>query len=245
MRLLITRPEAEAAAFSAQLEALGHSVVAEPLLQMELLPIETRALEGTTALIVTSRNGVRALAQSQAFDTARKLPMIAVGPGTASLARELGFSDIVTGPGTGAELVPIITAQASSLGGEFAHLRGDVVAFDLKEALAAHGIAVREILAYRSQPASALSPQTQALLQNQEVDAVILMSPRTGAIFTELVKASGLEAPARNLVLLCLSPAVAAAVKPLSPKKIEVAESPNLEAMLSVVARVATLWSGV
>jgi len=245
MRLLMTRPEAEAAAFSAQLEALGHSVVAEPLLQMELLPIAADALEGVGALILTSRNAARALAQSQAFGAARKRRIIAVGPGTASLARELGFSDIVTGPGTGAELVPVIAAQARSLEGAFAHLRGDVIAFDLKQALAAHGVAVREISAYRSNPARAFSPQTRALLQNHELDAVILMSPRTGTIFTELVMASGLEAPARDLVLLCLSPAVAAAVKPLCPKRIEVAESPNLEAMLSVVTRVATLWSGV
>jgi len=245
MRLLITRPEAEAAAFSAQLEALGHSVVAEPLLQMELLPISASALEGVTALIITSRNGVRALAQSQAFDTARTLPVIAVGPGTGALARELGFSDIVAGPGTGAELVPIIAAHAMGRSAVFAHIRGDVVAFDLRQALAEQGIVVREIEAYRSQPADALSPQTQTLLQNRKLDAVILMSPRTATIFTQLVAASGLEAPARDLVLLCLSPAVAAAVKPLCPKQIEVAESPNLEAMLSVVARVATLWSGV
>lgn len=245
MRLLITRPEAEAAAFSAQLQALGHSVVAEPLLQMELLPINGSALDGITALVITSRNGVRALAQSQVFDTARTLPIIAVGPGTGALARELGFSNIVTGPGTGAELVPIIAAHAAGQSAVFAHIRGDVVAFDLRQALARQGIVVREIEAYRSRPTEALSPQTQALLHKHELDAVILMSPRTGTIFTELVTASGLEASARDLVLLCLSPAVAAAVKPLCPKQIEVAESPNLEAMLSVVTRVATLWSGV
>lgn len=245
MHLLVTRPETEAAAFRAQLEALGHTVSLEPLLRIEHLPIDVDALGGSAGLIATSRNGVRALAASPAFSVARELPLIAVGPGTAQQARDLGFLDVTTGPGTGAGLVPFIVERTGNLGKPFTHVRGEEVAFQLRSALAARNIELRELIAYRSIPAQALQPQIRGLLEEGQIDAVILMSPRTGTIFARLITAEGLDRAAGKLVLLCLSPAVAAAAEPISPARVEVAKSPDLEGMLSAVTRVATLWSGV
>ncbi len=132
MHVLITRPEPDAAALRAQLEALGHQVTVEPLLKIEHLPIASDVLAGIAGLIVTSRNGLRALAASAAIDAARELPLIAVGPGTAQLARELGFAHIVEGSGTADALVPVIVETSREVYGTLAHLRGEDVAFDLR-----------------------------------------------------------------------------------------------------------------
>lgn len=245
MHVLVTRPETDAAAFGEKLEALGHKVTLEPLLLVESLPIEKGALDGIAGIVATSRNGLRALADSPAFQGARKLPLFAVGPGTAELARSLGFEVITAGAGTGAELVPIVAGAVAGGGAPLLHVRGEDIAFDLKTALAERGIAVREAVVYRTKPAETLSPATRDLLRAGEIDGVILMSPRTGMTFTRLVAAEGLLGQARKLVLLCLSPAVAATVEPLAPARVEIAESPNAASMLGSVTRVATLWSGV
>jgi uroporphyrinogen-III synthase len=245
MHLLITRPEPDAGAFRAQLEALGHTVTVEPLLHIEPLPIAADAIEGVAGLVVTSRNGLRALSSSQAFNAALKLPTIAVGPGTARLARDLGFEHVIAESGSAADLEPIIIEVARELKGTLAHVRGEEVAFDLEASLSARGISLRNIVAYRAVPANALGPKTKELLAAGSIDAVILMSPRTGAIFVRLVRAEGLAGTIHRLVLMCLSPAVAAAVEVLAPSRLEVAESPNSTAMLAAVSRVATLWSGV
>jgi uroporphyrinogen-III synthase len=245
MHVLITRPEPDAAAFAAQLEALGHTVTLEPLLSIEHLPIDVSALDGVPGLIVTSRNGLRALASSPAFNAALGLPIIAVGPGTAELARQLGFGRVVADSGAATDLVPAIVAAARGQQGTFVHVRGEDVAVDLRTALRPHAIELGEIVAYRARPAYAFQRQTKELLARGAIDAVILMSPRTGSIFTLLVRTEGLEQAAKRLVLLCLSPAVAAAIEPLAPARVEVAESPNSAAMLAAVTRVATLWSGV
>lgn len=188
---------------------------------------------------------MRALADSPALQEARTLPLFAVGPGTAELARNLGFEAIKAGAGTGAELVPIIAEVIRAGGAPLLHIRGEDIAFDLKTALAERGIAVREAIVYRTKPAETLSPATRDLLRAGEIDGVILMSPRTGMTFTRLVAAEGLLGQARKLVLLCLSPAVAATVEPLAAARVEIAESPNAASMLGSVTRVATLWSGV
>ncbi len=245
MHLLVTRPESETAAFRAQLEALGHTVTADPLLRIEYLPIATDALEGSGGLIATSRNGLRAIAASPAIDTARRLPLIAVGTGTAQLAADLGFTEVITGPGTGAELVPLIVEKCRDRSAPMTHIRGESVAFDLKTALQERDIPLRELVAYRGASADALAPETRDLLLAGKIDAVILMSPRTAGIFAQLATEAGLREEARRLAFLCLSPAVAAATEPLSPTRVEIAKSPNLEGMLSAVTRVATLWSGV
>jgi uroporphyrinogen-III synthase len=245
MHVLITRPEPDAAALRAQLEALGHQVTVEPLLKIEQLPIANDVLAGIAGLIATSRNGLRALAASAALDAARELPLIAVGPGTAQLARELGFGRIIQGSGTADALVPVVVETSREVYGTLAHLRGEDVAFDLRGALGARGIEVREVVCYRAMPATALAPQTRELLASGGINAVILMSPRTGAIFARLLTAAGLKKTPKSLVLLCLSPAVAATVEPLAPVRVEVAAGPNSAAMLAAVTRVATLWSGV
>lgn len=245
MHVLVTRPETDAAVFGEKLEALGHKVTLEPLLLVESLPIEKGALDSVAGIVATSRNGLRALADSPALQEARKLPLFAVGPGTAELARNLGFEAIKAGAGTGAELVPIIAEVIRAGGAPLLHIRGEDIAFDLKTALAERGIAVREAIVYRTKPAETLSPATRDLLRAGEIDGVILMSPRTGMTFTRLVAAEGLLGQARKLVLLCLSPAVAATVEPLAAARVEIAESPNAASMLGSVTRVATLWSGV
>jgi uroporphyrinogen-III synthase len=131
------------------------------------------------------------------------------------------------------------------LNGTLTHVRGEDVVVDLKAALRAQGVVLREIVAYRAVPAAALRPGTRELLASGGIDAVILMSPRTGAIFAGLIAIAGLREAAQKLVLLCLSPAVAASVEPLAPVRVEVADGPNSAALLSAVTRVATLWSGV
>lgn len=245
MHLLITRPEPDADAFRAQLEALGHQVTSEPLLKIEHLPISADALDNAAGLVVTSRNGLRALAASPAMATARQLPLLAVGPGTAALARELGLTRITEGGGTASDLIPVIADTARSLNGTLIHVRGEQVAVDLKGALRSDGVELREIVAYRAVPAQALQPPTQELLASGAIDAVILMSPRAGAIFAQLVAAAGLRQAVHNLSFLCLSPAVAASVEPLAPARVEVADGPNSAGVLGAVTRVATLWSGV
>jgi uroporphyrinogen-III synthase len=245
MHVLITRPESDAAALRGELEALGHTVSVEPLLTIRVLPVPADAVEGITALVATSRNGLRALAASPAFDAAKQLPLIAVGPGTASLAEQLGFTRVTSGKGTGADLVPVIVATARELGGPVAHVRGKDVAFDLRGAVQGQGVDLREIVSYEAVPADRFQPRTRDLIASGAINAVILMSPRTGATFAKLAEAEGLSKAVQGLGFVCLSPAVAATVESLRPARVETAESPNAAALLAAVTRVATLWSGV
>ena len=87
MRVIVTRPRAQAASLVARLEQLGVEVVPCPLIEVEPTsdtPIDAAAYDW---VIVTSPNGARELARR-----GRNLPRIAaVGPGTAEALRAHGL----------------------------------------------------------------------------------------------------------------------------------------------------------
>jgi uroporphyrinogen-III synthase len=244
MHVLLTRPEIDSAELKAELEARGHEVTVEPLLRIEPVPIEAHAFDGARAVIGTSRNGLRALAASDALSAALKLPIFAVGPATADLARELGFQRVISGAGTARDLVPLI-ADATGTYGPLVHIAAETLAFDLAMALAPKGIEVRTLTVYRAVAASSLSAPTTQGIARGAIDSVLLMSPRTASIFAQLADAAGLKESARRLTLFCLSQAVAAKLGNLAPACIVVAAEPNLPAMLAAIARVASQSTGV
>jgi uroporphyrinogen-III synthase len=240
MRILVTRPEPDASAMKARLEALGHEVSLAPLLHIEPIAIEARSLEGAQAIIATSRNGLRALGASKALALALKLPLFTVGPGTADLARQLEFQRVISGAGTACDLVPVIAAEADPAKGPLLHVAGDVIAFDIGAALSKHGFEVRALTAYRAVAAASLSAPVAESIAEGRIDAVILMSPRSADIFAQVVARAGIERDARQLVFLCLSQAVADALQGLAPARVEIAEAPNSVAMLAAVGRLAS-----
>lgn len=241
MHILVTRPEPDATLLREKLEAAGHLVTVEPLLVIEPCPPAALPLDGITALIATSRNALRALSAHPDLDSARALPLFTVGPGTARAAADLGFSNIIAGTATARDLAPLIAGRVTADGVRLLHMRGDRVAYDLKSDLEARGFAVSEAMIYRSVPAAALSAETGAAIRVGSLDAVILMSPRTGEIFTDLMHRAGLNDAARGLLYVCLSEAVAGRLVPLAPKRLEVAAKPNSEEMLALIARKAAL----
>jgi uroporphyrinogen-III synthase len=239
MRVLITRPEPDAADLKSRIEGLGCEVTIAPLIEIELNDIAADAVIGAAGLIATSRNGLRALAQSPALEAALHLPLFAVGPATAALARELGFKTVITGAGTAADLVPLIKAHTGTQRGTLAHLAGDHLAFDLGAALHANGFAYMSIKAYCSVAAKTLGEPVTGLLARRQLDAVILMSPRTARVWAALVEALPEMADVTSVTHLCLSTAVAQGLTPLAPIKTEIAAAPNANEIVALVYRLA------
>jgi len=239
MHVLITRPEADAEALKSRIEELGSRATLAPLVAIVPNAIPLSAIEGATALVTTSRNALKALAGSPALGLAKSLPLYVVGPGTAAMAREIGFTDVIEGAGTAADLAAKLSAQGRSDGSTFAYLRGDVLAFDLEAALKRAEVNVVSVAAYRSVAAETLAPNVAAALARREIDAVMLMSPRTAETWARL--AGDLIASAgRPIAHLCLSEAVAKALlSRFAANNVLIAAHPSLEEMLALVKRLA------
>jgi uroporphyrinogen-III synthase len=239
MRLLVTRPEPDALKLSGVLEELGLEATVEPLLSVSFAGADAIELEGAQALIATSRNALRALKASPALAEARAMPLFAVGRATAAEGRALGFETVVTGAGTAAELVGHIVSALDPAAGLVVHLAGDTLAVDLQAELEAHGFRVVQPVVYRMLPAQTLSGETVEQLGMGEIDGVILMSPRTAAVYATLIRKHGLSATIRPLPHFCLSQAVARRLQPLGSVRMEIADAPRLEELLALIEETA------
>jgi len=235
MRVLVTRPEPDALKLSGVLEEAGHESVVEPLLSVAFEGGEAVDLDGAQALIATSRNALRALKSSAALAEARHLPLFAVGKATAAEARALGFETVITGAGTAAELVAHIVSVLDPAAGVLVHLAGDTLAYDLAGELDAQGFRLRQPVVYRMLAATAFSETTVEAFAMHEIDGVLLLSPRTAAIYVRLVAKHGLTSVVRELPHFCLSDAVARQLRPLGTVSIVTAEAPRLAEVLALI----------
>lgn len=239
MQLLLTRPDLgpDGDELEAALKNAGHDVARAPLLTIThtgTLPV----FDGIAGLIATSSNGLRAVAPFP--EAALRLPLYAVGPATAALARVLGFRRVLEGEGDGHALARLIRAEVDPEAGRLLHLSGDKLALDLAEALRPDGYDVARAVVYRAEPADGLPPETVEGIREGTFDGVILMSPRTARVYADLVQSCGIAAEAGRLVHFCLSEAVARETRPLGPPKVVVATKPNSQEMLALIARAAS-----
>lgn len=239
MRLLVTRPEPDALKLQALLEQMGHDATVEPLLSVSFEALDAIDLDGVQALIATSRNALRALRSTPILARARTLPLFAVGKATAAEARALGFEMVLTGAGTARQLVTHIVAVVDPAAGLIAHLAGDKLAVDLKAELAPHGFRVIAWRVYSIEAATTLSEEVVEQLALGEIDGVILLSPRTAAVYAKLIAAHALAAAVRPLPHFCLSAAVARRLEPLGGVQTLIADGPRLDEVLALVAETA------
>jgi uroporphyrinogen-III synthase len=113
MKVIVTRPRAQARPLVERLESLGHQVVECPLIEIERTSDEPIDASGYDWVIVTSPNGADELVRR-----GRNLPRIAaVGPGTAEALRAAGIEP---------DFVPRVSSQDGLLA-EFPRRAGKVL----------------------------------------------------------------------------------------------------------------------
>lgn len=248
MHLLITRPEPDASAMRDMLQAEGITADVAPLLEIVIDTPDAVLLARASVLVVTSRNGLRALERARIPSDVLSRPLLVVGRGTGEAARRMGFADVTVGPATAKDLLPLITAAwrerivpaaGGADPGPVVHLSGDKLSFDLKPHLAGLGIPLVHDTVYRSQPVKSLPPVVQATLAASGYDGVVLMSPLTAETFVDLVVAKGLAEGARRAAYLCLSQGIADRVAPLGVRNVTVAVRPNIEEMVALIRDLA------
>ncbi len=140
MRALITRPKEDSTAIAERLEELGIEPLIEPLMTIEKVDGAEIDLDGVQAILLTSRNGVRALADAT---SRRDVAVYAVGDSTAELARENGFAAVESAGGDSESLAALVRARLKPGDGALLHAAGAAVAGDLAGALAHDGFDVR------------------------------------------------------------------------------------------------------
>ncbi len=230
MRLLVTRPQPEAAATARRLEAIGHTVTVEPLLNI-MLNAPPKDLPQPAGLIVTSRNGVRALQTWPQTAGWHDVPLFAVGAGTAETARGAGFAHVTAGDGEAAALVSVIGGALPVGRGPVIYAAARDLSGNLAEKLEKAGFDLQMVEAYRAERAEELSPALAAALSAGTIDGALFYSRRTAETFRDLVAGRSV----RLAHIFALSAAVAGPLQGLATA-LSVAPEPSEDSLLTLIA---------
>jgi uroporphyrinogen-III synthase len=231
MRLLVTRPEPEASDLARTLTGMGHQVIVQPLVRMEPNP-EPAGLPQPSAIVVTSRNGVRALVGWQVSQSWRGTRIYAVGTATAEAAGDAGFTDVRAGGGDVTALAELIRDDFDRTGGMILYPAARDRSADLAALLP--GYAVRTVEAYRAEAVAAFDRPALEALRGGGLDGVLLFSRRTAQTFARLVTEAGVRAGLTGVRLYCLSAQVAEPVAGLAGG-ILIAADPHENALLALL----------
>ena len=229
MRVLLTRPQEDAGNFAEHLSRRGHQAISTPLLSVRFHDSEPLKLDGVQGILVTSANGIRALAR---LSERRDLPVFAVGPQTAREALAAGFARVEGANGDAAALAQALPRWAKAEAGALLHAVGAQGAGRLASLLAAKGYEVRTVILYDVVAAATLPEPAARALKEGSLDAALFFSPRSARVFRDCTLKAGLAAACARLLAVCISPAVASALSPLSFAEIRVAAAPSQAGML-------------
>jgi uroporphyrinogen-III synthase len=232
MRLLVTRPEGEAARTAAVLRGRGHEVLLQPMLT---IAYETppAAMATPRAILITSQNAVRALLHWPQAARWREVAVFTAGPATAEAARASGFLNVAAGVGGAAALAETVATAVPAGEGTLLYPAAHDRTGDLDGRLADLGYRVVTIVAYRAEAARSLAPAVRSALAAEELDGVLIYSRRTAETFRGLVEDAGLEAAFTRLHWYALSEDVAAALP--TDVEVNVAARPEESSLLALI----------
>ena len=241
MAILVTRPQPDNDTSSAALRARGFDVLPAPMLRFERLPFHDDADIHYGAVIVTSANALRAIADQPIKETLLKLPLFAVGERTAGAAREIGFAKVISADGDATALRDLllerVKAKTLKKSATLLYLAGADLARDLAGELGERGFSVVTHSSYRMAPVINLPAEVSEAFAAGRIEAVLHYSRRSARAFFAAAGIAGVEISALAIPHICLSDQVASVARDAGATQVMVAKSPDENALFAALDR--------
>lgn len=233
MRVVVTRPEADAERTASALRERGHEVMVAPLMRVE--PVDADISGDWSGVIITSANAPAAIAGNAARETLIILPLLAVGKRSADAARAAGFTEVTSAGGDVHDLILLLAARRLHAVAPLLYLAGENRAADLIGELAGHGIKAELRVVYRAVTAP-FPPDLTEALRAREIDAVLHYSRRSAENYLAGAKAAGIVEEALGVRHVCLAPKVATPLAAAGATSIAIAPHPDEAALIELLA---------
>ncbi len=237
MRLLVTRPQADAERTAAALRRMGHQVDSAALLRIDTLPDPELDHGPWSALVVTSANALHAIEWHPRRADLLGLRLFAVGRRTAAAADAAGFIDVIEAGGDVQQLTQRIRAwvQEKASPDPVLYLAGEDRSGDLAGDLAADGLVVTTAVVYRAVQIDRFPPAVAVALASRQIGGVLHFSRRSAEAYIECARAAGLLGQALAPAHYCLSRQVAEPLARSGARTIRTAARPDETALLKLI----------
>jgi uroporphyrinogen-III synthase len=233
VRLLLTRPEADAQRTAAALRAQGHDVFVASLIRIEPIADAKIGAGPWAAILITSANAAHAIAAHARVRQLRALPVFAVGQRSAQAMAAAGFADVTSADGNVGDLARRVTERLKPAAA-LLYLAGEERSGDLAGELGARGFAVETTVIYRAIAASSL-PRAAADALSDGIDGVLHFSRRSAEAYVNAARATGVLASALKPIHFCLSPQVAEPLEEAGAAVVRVAPQPTGAGLIALI----------
>lgn len=227
----LTRPREDSLALHDILHARSISSLVAPVTEIERIHVPWPT-NRPDAILLSSRHAAASLATVP--EDWHDLPVYCVGAATAELARQYGMRHVLAGYDDMDALLPQLYRTQTD-GDSILYPCGEDIRVDPKPLLRPHGITLECLVVYRATAVTQLSPTLVEAIRHQQVQGVVLFSPRTAMLTNQLLTAHDLGGALSNCALYCLSPNVAAAASALGGR-IHTCPEPTLAAMVELLS---------
>jgi uroporphyrinogen-III synthase len=235
MRLLVTRPETEAARTVAALRIRGHEIVQAPAINIETVANAKLPGGPWSAVLVTSSNSLAFVANHPRRAELVGLPLFAVGRRTAEAAKAAGFASVSSADGAIGDLIRLLVARFQVGKAPMLYLAGEDRAGDLVGILAKQGVRVETVVVYRAVAIRQLPEEARAALANGLIQGILHYSRRSAEIFVMASAESGVFEQTRDAVHFCLSKEVARPLTAIHAPRIQVATRPEESSLFELL----------
>lgn len=233
MRILLTRPEADAQRTATALRARGHEAIVAPLLRIEILSDADLGAGPWAGIVVTSANAVRAVAAHRRHNELRGVAVFTVGERTAQAMRAAGFTNVISADGDVKDLAALVARRLKPVA-PLLYLAGAERSGDLAGELRGQDFVVQTVLVYRVSVADEF-PRAAAVALAAGIHGVLHFSRRSAEAYVNAALGGGLFAAAlTSPVHYCLSARVAEPLNAAGAANIRIAARPDEAALLDL-----------
>jgi uroporphyrinogen-III synthase len=229
-KVLLTRAENETTETLLLLQKSGFEGIPCPLFRVVLYPLVTSA-RNYQALLLTSRNGIRAIAGNSPLDAR----LIVVGEKTADAAITAGFQKVAWAKGTAFSLVEKVTQTCHPHQGPLLYIRGDRIRHDLKRILEEKGFVVEEQILYRLEETDHLPKVCIQHLKAKELWGALFFSQNAARVFRKHIYLEGLGKELELVYLFGLSKTILKAFYPGDGRFLLAPSSPEIGPLIQLL----------
>ena len=231
--LLILRQRDDAKILASDLKNIGLSSSVYPIFEFVEFAPKLPRINDFSYIITSSKNGIRAFAKKF---SCRDVCMYVVGEGSAEEAYKKGFTNIRLGNNNIIELCEQIKSDLSQSGANLLYVCGENQKYDVVTALGFNGLNVEKLVLYDFIPISSLSEGVLKKIENGIINGVLFFSPRSAAIFLNLLKKAGKDNLTEELRAFCISRDIAKEVNRLNWKMSYVSTTSTKSSLIELLS---------
>jgi uroporphyrinogen-III synthase len=234
MRLVLTRPKADAERTAAALRARGHTVLIAPLLRIEPDSSAEIAAGPFAAILVTSANAAAAIKAHRRFPELAALPVFTAGDRSAEAMRAAGFASVTSSGGNVDDLARFVAARMKP-GTTLLYLAAGERSGDLAGDLRNRGYSVHAAIVYRAFADAGISGEARDMFAQRNVGGVLHLSRRSAEAFINAARTADILPEALKVAHFCLSAQVAEPLARAGAADIRIAAAPTEAALLALI----------